>query len=317
MPELAFRVSLGPAVPAVGIDRDLLVGRVDLVVRGVHGRGRADVVHQPDADQRRGRDPAGEQRAVDVAERVQRLRDELDVLGQELRDLGVGRMRRERDRPLDVAQERHVGVAHGHHVRPQRGGREREGAALASPADRHRARRPGQLARGVDRERGVGEHPGVVVLLRGGDAAGHDQGVLGTGADTVGRRPARPPAALAPAVHHQDRVAERGQQDVLGRGAPAAAVADELDHHAACPPAGRRDVPGADALPGAAGELDVGHLERRVQAGLVSRDGDRPGPVARLAQPGRPPAVEPVRLLRARAVFAQPLERQVVPGHDR
>jgi hypothetical protein len=121
--------------------------------------------------------------------------------------------------------------------------------------------------------------------------------------------------ASAASVHHQHRVAERGQQDVLGWGAPAAAVADELDHHAACLLAGRRYVPGADALPGAAGELDVGYLERRVQAGLVGGGGDGPGTVARLPQPGRPPVVEPVRLLRARAVFAQPLQRHVIPRH--
>ena len=138
--------------------------------------------------------------------------------------------------------------------------------------------------------------------------------------------PVPAPSAVAPVDHRppwprlsitSTRVAERGQQEVLGRDAPAAAVADELDHHAARLLVRRRDVPGADAVPGAAGELDVGHLERRVQAGLVGGDGDRPGAVARLAQPGRPPVVEPVRLLRARAVFAQPLKRQVIPRHDR
>ena len=50
--------------------------------------------------------------------------------------------------------------------------------------------------------------------------------------------------------------------------------------------------------------------------GFVHRDRGGLRALARFTQPLRPPLVEPVRLLRARTVFAQPLERQVVPGHS-
>jgi len=103
--QLWLGVRVGHAVPAVRVHDDVLV-RIYLVIGGEDRRGRADVIHQPDAYQRRRGDPAREQRAVDVAQRGQRRVDERDVLRQELRDLGVRCVRRERDRPLDVTEER-------------------------------------------------------------------------------------------------------------------------------------------------------------------------------------------------------------------
>src|SRR6201999_952416 len=92
--QLWLGVRVRHAVPAVRGHDDVLVRR-DLVIGGEDRGGRAELVHQPAADQRRRRDPGGEQRAVDVAQRVQGGVDECDVLREELRDLRVRRPWRE------------------------------------------------------------------------------------------------------------------------------------------------------------------------------------------------------------------------------
>ena len=178
------------------------------------------------------------------------------------------------------------------------------------------AARPRQFERGVDRERRVGEHPGVVVVLGAGDAPGHDQGVLRPGPGSAVRRGAdRPPAALAPAVHDEHRVAERGQQHVLGRHAAAAAVADELDDHGrgGCRSRGLRYQALIRSPPAPENSTSYTSNGSYSRGWCGVRTGGLASARASVKAP-RPPVVEPVRLLRARAVLAQPLKRHVVPG---
>jgi hypothetical protein len=53
---------------------------------------------------------------------------------------------------------------------------------LRAAGDRDlRAARPGEFGRGLDRAHGVGEQPGVVIVLGVKDAPGHDLGVLRPG----------------------------------------------------------------------------------------------------------------------------------------
>src|SRR5258707_785576 len=62
------------------------------------------------------------------------------------------------------------------------------------------------------------------------------------------------------------------------------------------------------------GELHVEHLERLVDVGLVRRERGRLDLRSRVIKALGPPLVEPIRLLRARTVLAQPLKRHVIPG---
>ena len=75
---------------------------------------------------------------------VQRGRDQVHVVRQELRHLR-GRLRRQRDAALDVAQERHVRMAHCDRAGPARRG-QREPAALADAAHRDRGAPVSSLA---------------------------------------------------------------------------------------------------------------------------------------------------------------------------
>ena len=292
-------------MPAVRVHGDVL-GRGDLVVRGEHRRRRADAIHQARAEQAFGADPPGQQRAVDVPQGVQRSRDEVDVLREEIRHLGVGRVRGQSDRALDVAQERDVRMAdpdlsRARLQRGQRRGGQRERAALAGAAHRDTVRvgvvQPGGR---LDGARRVHEQPGEVVVLGAGEAPGQHGRVLRAGcvAGRVAGHPGAPPPALAPGVHDQDRVSRRRQRGVLGGGPAAAAVADELHHHRDRLPAGtgRAQIPAADPVAVRAGELDVVHVERPVDPGLVPGEPGRPGRGAGLGEPARPPAVQAVRL---------------------
>jgi hypothetical protein len=118
VPELALGVRGGHLVAGERVHRDVLAGG-DLVEGGEYRRRRADRVHQADAEQAFGPDLAGEQRAVDVPERVERGRDQIDVVREELGHFGVRGIRRQRDATLDVAQERHVRVAYPDQPRQQ------------------------------------------------------------------------------------------------------------------------------------------------------------------------------------------------------
>ena len=155
-----------------------LLGRSDLVVRGEHRRRWADAIHQAGAEQAFGADPPGQQRAVDVPQGVQRDRDEADVLCEEIRYLGVGRFRRQRDRPLDIAQEWDVRVADPDPCRSRLQGRQRRGsqgqrAALAAAAHRDPVRVcVVQLGGRLDGAGRVYEQPGEVVVLGASDAPG-------------------------------------------------------------------------------------------------------------------------------------------------
>src|ERR1017187_7154756 len=109
VPELALDVGRGDHVTGERVDRYVLA-RGDLVVRREYRGRRADRVHQSGTEQAPRGNPAGQQRAVYVAQGVERRRDQVDVMGEELGHFDVGRVRRQRDGPLDVAEERHVGV---------------------------------------------------------------------------------------------------------------------------------------------------------------------------------------------------------------
>src|SRR6266511_2351123 len=86
--ELPLGMTAGQVVHAEWIDRDLLVPRY-LVVRG-EDRGRGtDLVHQADAEQAVRGDPARQQSAVDVPQCVQDIVGQVDLLGEEVRDLLV------------------------------------------------------------------------------------------------------------------------------------------------------------------------------------------------------------------------------------
>src|SRR5581483_9004383 len=131
-------------------------------------------------------------------------------------------------------------------------------------------------------------------------------------------RARRPATALASGVHHEQRVAEGGQRQMRGRQVAAAAVADELDHdrrRVIAIEAGP-DIPGADPVAVRAGELDVVHLERRVERRLVRGQLRRPRSGAGRREPVRPPGVEPRRLLRRDAVLGQFLDGQIKPRHS-
>ena len=210
-------------------------------------------------------------------------------------------------------------MAHRDRLRDQRGGGQREPAALADAAHRD-PRRAGQLAGRLDRQHRVGEQPGVVIALRLRDAPGHHPGVLrprGRVALAVAGGAGGPPAALAPGVHHEHGVAEGGQQRVLGGQAPAASVADELHHHLRLPVRARgSQVPGPDAIAARPGEFGVEHLDRRVGVGFVPGQRRRADRRAGLVEAPPPPQVEVRRLRGIRAIFAQLVQWQVKPGHS-
>jgi parallel beta-helix repeat protein len=288
--ELPLDMRPGHLVPGERVHRDVL-SRGDLVVRGEHRGRRADHVHQAHRQQAAGGDPAGQQRAVHVPQRVQRGRDQVHLVSQELGDLGIGRVRGQGDGPLDVAQERHVGVAHRDQLRDQRGGGQRQPAALAHPGHRH-ARGAGQLAGCLDRPYRVGEQAGVIVVLGSRDAPGHHARVFRARVPPVrviAGRTGAPPPALAPGVHHQQGVAERGQQHVFGRTVAPAAVADELHHHPGFGSGRGPQVPRPDPVAARSGELGVVDLERCVRVGLVAGQGRLGRRGASLVQVPLPP----------------------------
>ena len=138
----------------------------------------------------------------------------------------------------------------------------------------------------------------------------------GRAARPVAGGPGGPGAALAPGVHHEHGVAERGQQRVLGGQAATAAVADELHYRGRGPVrSGGPQVPGPYPVAFRPGEFGVVHLDRRVDFGLVPGQRGRASQCAGLGQALLPPRVEVRRLRGFRPVYAQLVHWQVKPGH--
>ena len=156
----------------------------------------------------------------------------LGVQREVARQLGVGRLARDLCAALDVAQERHVGHAQADEAGRERGGGQREPAALAEAVD---SDTPGvderMLGRGLERPHRIGVEAAEVIRLGRADAARHDARVLGArGARArIAGRARHPLAALATGVHHEHGVAGRGKQRVVDGVGATAAVADVVD----------------------------------------------------------------------------------------
>ena len=228
-------------MPVVGVDVDVLrdpAGGLAVVVeRGEDGRRRADLVHQPDREERRRGRPPSQVDAVEVAERAVRGLLVIPPRSEVLGDLHVRRLVRELGRPPEVAEERHIGGGADQvdsHQRRQSGSREREAAALTGSGDQDGGRIDERTGRGrLEQPDRVGVHPAEVVRVRVGDAGRHDTGRVGdTGVDAgVGRRvEAAGAPALAPGVHDEMRPAGLRPPGVLLREPPADRIALVLHH---------------------------------------------------------------------------------------
>jgi hypothetical protein len=266
-----------------------------------------------------GPDPRGQHGVVDVAEGVEDARDVLLVLGQELDELGVGRLGGDRDRVGDVAQVRHVRLAQVDAVGGERGRRQRERAALAEAAHPDAVGiDPVVGCSGLDAAHGVDVETAVVVGVAVEDPARHHARRLRPGGRPGAgvARVARPPAsALRARVDDELREAGAGVEHVLRGMAAAAAVADEGDAAGEPVAAGRADEPAPHRVAARAGEADVGDLHVSVEVRAVGLEDGRPGLRAGVGERLAPVRVQVVRRGHRGAVCAQLLQRCVEVRH--
>jgi hypothetical protein len=147
-----------------------------MVVRGVHGGRRTDLVHQPNRVERPAFGVGDEVNAVEVGERVEHLVNLVAVALAELADFLVGHTRLNLRCAPVMAEERHVGHCHLY-GRVQRCRGDGDAAALAAAIRGNAFWVHGKVwLGGFDGADGVSEHAPVIVGLRVENAAGLEAG---------------------------------------------------------------------------------------------------------------------------------------------